>query len=154
MTEQILLTTGDKITAVIDKPWLVPRGMVDSALEGMGFANISWSAGPDSYDTLRGSYQGATKSYDKPSQIVSYTIEHAVSNVPTTVPGSGPAQVPATVPVAVPDAEPLSPKDAMAKAAKEILSGPGIGYAILLDIGFVLLMKHFWHSRKKVKHGD
>jgi len=153
MTEQILLTTGDKITAVIDKPFFVSQGMVNSALEGMGFANIAWSDGPDGNDTLRGSYMGPTTSYDKPAQIVSYSIEHAVSNAqPAAVPSAQPATaVPSAQPAILP---PATPKEAMAKAAKEILSGPGIGYAILIDMGFLMLVKHFWGSRKKGKHAD
>jgi hypothetical protein len=144
MTSQILLTTGDNITAVIDKPWIVSQGMVNGALEKMGFTAITWAEGPGDYQTLKGSYQGPTTSYDKPSQIVSYEIAHAVSNVPR-VPGVTPA-----VPTALP---PATPKDAMVKAAKEVLSGPGIGYAILLDMGFIFLVKHFWNSRKKVSDG-
>jgi hypothetical protein len=155
MTEQILLTTGDKITAVIDKPFFVSQGMVNSALEAMGFAEISWTEGPDSNDTLHGVYQGPTKSYDKPSQIVSYNIEHAASNVPATPATTGPVapQAPVVVPAAPEVLPPADPKEAMAKAAKELLQGPGIGYALLLDMGFVLLMRHFWKGRKKADHG-
>lgn len=36
----------------------------------------------------------------------------------------------------------------MAKAAKELLQGPGIGYALLLDMAFVLMVRHFWKNRK------
>lgn len=145
MTEQILLTTGDNITAVIDKPWIVSQGMVNGALEKMGFTSISWTDGPGDYQTLMGSYQGPTTNYDKPSQIVSYEIAHAVSNVPAT---------PGVTPAGPTVLEPLTPKDAMAKAAKELLSGPGIGYAILLDMGFVLLVKHLWTNRKVRKYAE
>lgn len=143
MSEQISLQPGDHLSAVIDKPFFVSQGMVTSALEGMGFSDIAWSDGPDDYETITGSYVGPAQSYDKPSQIVSYSIQRQAPGTPAGT------MTPVVAPTTTAPSAPATPAEAMKAAAEKVLSGPGIGYALLLDMAFVLLFKAWWSNRKK-----
>lgn len=113
--------------------------MVESALEGLGFKNIKWK--DTEPEELEGDYSGPAKSFNKPSQIIWYKIHRQPA---PTVPGA-----PATpnAPIYVPPPTPKQPETIEDKA-KAFLQGPGIGWAILLDIGLVLAVRHFFKGKK------